>query len=205
MKLPSKKLLGPSLKRWRESKGISAKTIAKKIGVRVNQVHQWERGSVYPKYDRLVEGICPAYEIKDFDHFILMYCCRRARLSDVHHISAKQLNIDFAEFDIERRFAKPRQLGGHPIRIDQVGVPKGKKSIMRSHEGHNYLMVITGKVRFSYAQAKDDKPETITLSAGDAVTYPTTIFHQIEALKEDAQLVVARPPWGKTIYLDERE
>jgi quercetin dioxygenase-like cupin family protein len=212
MRFESAKAFGQGLKFWRETflKNLSLA----KIGARskyytdptAQQFRKIEDGKAFPNLKVIIEDVFHAYEIGDLDRFILGSCPPRLQgLSEVQHLrqgNGKEVGQigPAQEYGGAIRYgiSDTRFLGRIPIRVDRFVIPKGRKSDTIQHSGYNYLLVTKGRVRCHLQEEESGKSEAPILETGEALLFPTKLWHSIEAIgkEETAEFIVAAPRWA---------
>jgi len=205
------KSIAEGLKSWREEYLKKTRREVREHGNKTKvltysgeqQLERYENGKAFPHLDLLIEGIFPAYEIHSIDRFLLGYCPPRLHgLSEVQHLrEGRQIRSEERYGGTVRHgISDPKFLGRVPIRVDRFVIPKGKKSETIRHSGYNYLLVIRGSVRCHLEEEDGGKSnqKPYDLKSGDALLFPTKLWHSIEAtgVEDEAEFVVASPGWA---------
>jgi quercetin dioxygenase-like cupin family protein len=211
VRFKSSKFLGPGLKSWREEVLKESledvvnrgKVRSKNAYADAQQFRRFENGTSFPTIDRLIEDILPAYNIQYFDAFFLGHWSPRYHgLSEVRHLRAGDEISHQKQYGGTTRFGVGDAMfcGQVPVRIDRFIVPRGTKSDTIRHSGYNYLLVTKGEVSCELTEAETGgkgKSKCFDLKTGDALLFPTTLWHSIKAVgNNDAEFVVAVPTWA---------
>ena len=88
-------------------------------------------------------------------------------------------------------------LGEHRTRIDRVEFQAGTNSVTRwnNHDGHEFVLILKGTVECEFAVGKNDARIQHTLSSGDAIAFPSGLYHRFwnASAEQEAMLVAAKP------------
>ena len=172
-----------------------------------NLFWKWQKGTLTPSYERLVDDVFPAVGIDSLQKmlvFLASFCQEEPGIESITVIRKNEHSHD-NRLGVSIYFAEEERVKLHPVRIDRIAVkPKGASTIT-VHHGYNYLLVIDGTVSCSFwgnrekARARPRAPEQkIVLGVGDAVAFPTTLPHKLESVNsEGSTVVIARSPWGR--------
>lgn len=172
-----------------------------------NLFYKWQNGTLTPSYDRIVDDIFPALHIDSLQKmivFLASFSQDELGLDSITVIKKNEHSHD-NRLGLSILFAEEGRVNPHPVRIDRVAVKlKGGGSVVTSHHGYNYLLVISGRVSCSFwsnqekARAKPNAPQQkILLQVGDAIAFPTRLPHKIDSVTRSSNVVIARPPWGR--------
>lgn len=217
MVFPKKQTLARALRLWREARRLGPSDVVRasrsysKSPFDKGAIQGWESGKSSPTCERFVEDICPAYEIRDLDVFLdFARLCEDGFCEEeldgsrlvlkqkaLDEIVVVKKRTDQAIFDVNVKFSAPGTLGRNRSRIDEMTLPAGHRTTWNAHGGHEYLMVLAGKVRCFFGlmdNRKEEPDDHCELSAGEAVAFPSVIFHAVENIgTETATILVARP------------
>ncbi len=191
--------LGKALKAWRLANKWKEKDIveaSKKNGrpVAASTISLLENEGRGVSIDRLFQVIFPAYgiaEISDFDLF-LDYCFAHS-LKSIVIIRVKDRDIHNLHGTKEHLVA-PNKLADNRSRISIIEIDSGKSTVWQNHTGHEFLMVSKGTVHAEFAETSDGEKESFVLKKGDAVAFPSVLYHRFSnPEKRKAELTIARP------------
>jgi len=205
--------LPTALRQWREYHGWSIEEVVEKSRTssttpfNKNLFWKWQKGTLTPSYERLVNDVFPALGIDSLQKMLIFLAsiCQDAPGIESIAVIRKNEHSHDNRLGVSIYFAEEERVKLHPVRIDKVAVkPKGASTIT-VHHGYNYLLVIEGRVCCSFwanrekARSRPKAPEQkLTLGVGDAVAFPTTLPHKLESVNSGGStVVVARPPWGR--------
>jgi quercetin dioxygenase-like cupin family protein len=143
----------------------------------------------------LQQDILPSYHVDDFDLFVDF--CKLPSLNDVTVIKEREFSRSpIADGAIDQYLDKGF-LKAHRTRIDKVTFGPGTDQSTRwgRHDGHEFVLVLKGSVNCEFALDSGAEKKTFTIEAGDAVAFPSALFHRFvnASTSESAELVAARP------------
>jgi hypothetical protein len=203
MKLPTNQELGAGLRRWREETNHqkTVKIMAEKLrksgkNVTMAKIASWERGKSF-NYERLVKTVLPTYKIEDVD--IFLDYCRVPRVSEIAVIEAIKFLPSLLEIGIESKHVNPDCLGENRTRIDVVSLKARTTSgtPWTRHDGHEFVLVLIGKVACEFAEESDGERTLHTLTKGMAIAFNSGLYHRfLNPFDEDAEVVAAKPTFG---------
>ncbi|MBT2498248.1 helix-turn-helix domain-containing protein [Agromyces sp. ISL-38] len=173
--------LGGRLRALRTARGISARTLAKSLGISASAVSQIERGVMQPSVSRLI-AITDALGVPLADVFDDAGATddeRRASSEDGGDgftlVRAHQSTPVSLESGVTFRRLSPRSTSELDL-FESVYSPgstaTGDNALFR-HEGYEIGSVVSGELTIEF----DD--ETVVLAPGDSISYPCSKPHRI--------------------------
>ncbi|RXZ70139.1 helix-turn-helix domain-containing protein [Agromyces albus] len=172
--------LGGRLRALRTARGISARTLAKSLGISASAVSQIERGVMQPSVSRLI-AITDALGVPLADVFDDAGDSdeRHAASGDEHAgytlVRAHQATPVALESGVTFRRLSPRSTSELDL-FESVYPPgstaTGDNALFR-HEGYEIGSVVSGELTIEF----DD--ETVVLAPGDSISYPCSKPHRI--------------------------
>lgn len=129
--------------------------------------------------------------------------CRVPSLEDITLISAEQFTSGHLSEGVEDRFVAHSYLKRreHRTHIDTVIFGPGKKNATPwgHHNGHEFVLVLKGKIFCEFAVEKHEKGKHFFLETGMAIVFPSSLYHIFgnTSDSEEAILVVGKPTYGR--------
>jgi transcriptional regulator with XRE-family HTH domain len=173
--------LGGRLRALRTARGMSARTLAKSLGISASAVSQIERGVMQPSVSRLIAitdalGVPLADVFDDADD---TRDERHASSGDGHDgytlVRADQATTVALESGVTFRRLSPRSRS--ELDLFESVYPAGSTATgdngLFRHEGYEIGSVVSGELTIEF----DD--ETVVLISGDSISYPCSKPHRI--------------------------
>jgi transcriptional regulator with XRE-family HTH domain len=185
LEMPEKAELGKRIKKTREEKHLTLKSIEASAGISATHISEIERGKTSPTLGALLRisnalGKDPAYFLEDED------------LGDVSVVTTENrsrgpLPGNAGTLEQLTTCIPGGRLQACIVKLDPGKTPRVEK---HSHFGNEAALVLSGSIRFEIGE------KTIELGEGDAIHYHSTEAHRYEnASKQDGASVI----WLSTV------
>lgn len=169
--------IGKRIEVLRAQKDISMEDLADRCGFTVEMMAKLEEGQLIPSLGHLIKvarvlGVRLGTFLDDISN-LGPVISRKENMSKGMSFSSKNSsvngNLDFFPLanDKSGRAMEPFIVNIHPL--------ENKEFSLSSHEGEEFLFVISGNVEISYGK------ETYYLSQGDSIYYDSLIEHNVHA------------------------
>ncbi len=178
---------GEKLREVREKKGLTLKTVAKKINVSESLISQIERNKVSPSIDTLF-AIADALSI-DLDYLFSDYQKKR-KVNILRKNERKIIKTDGITY--HQLSILPNALEKYAIESFIMEISKGsiKGHDDYGHTGNEFGYILEGKGKLTYG--KDE----FFFSAGDSISFSSEIPHKVECTSDEPlkALWMVNPP-----------
>lgn len=180
------KIIGGKIKSIRESKKISLEELAENTGLSVEQLKVLEDSDVLPSLSPLYK-VAKALGVRlgtflDDDAALGPVVCHKGESSE---------SISFSNGSVDARkhmtyFSLAKSKAGRsmdPFIID-IAAESSKNYEVSSHEGEEFIYVLSGKVEVEYGKEK------YGLAEGDSIFYDSIVDHHVHAAEtQDAKIL----------------
>jgi len=166
---------------------------ARAAGAKVSNqtIGGWMKDKIVPTgYDKVVATVTDGFGVDDVDIFI-DYCNSPYELDSIRFLPSNTMKVE-DQTGIPLQHPGEESLQGIRTRIDLVSLSKDQGSQWDRHEGHEYILVLSGRVQFFFGYEKGKSELDHVLTRRDAIYFPSQLFHRAVCL-EDCEMVVARP------------
>ncbi len=179
--------VGARIAQIRESRGLTPEQLAERSQLSAELVREIEEGALIPSLAPLIKiarvlGVRLGTFMDDMEHIgpvVTRYGQRSkaVRFAEKSRVSSGAL--DFYSLATEKS-------GRHmdPFLVD-VQPASDKDYALSSHEGEEFIYVITGRIEVSYGK------DQYQLGQGDSIYYDSTVAHNVHALGEEAATILA--------------
>ncbi|MFB6342204.1 helix-turn-helix domain-containing protein [Saccharicrinis sp. FJH62] len=177
--------VGEKINEIRKIKGLSIEDLAERAGLLVEQIKHIEADEILPSLSPLIKiarvlGVRLGTFLDDEDRIGPVISRKEDHIKSISfsndNISARK-EMDFFSL-------AGNKSGRHmePFLIN-VTASESKEFISSSHEGEEFLYVLSGSVSVNYGK------ETFVLNQGDSIYYDSIVKHHVSAGNEDAILL----------------
>ena len=182
----SKKSLGARIASYRQNNGITLEEMAQRTGLDKAFLQAVEEQDLYPSLGPLLKiartlGVRLGTFLDDKvsqDPLIVRLDERQQEL--VTH-RGDQGPVDTVFYSLGRGKTDRHM---EPFFVE-IGLKQGEPARLSSHEGEEFIVVVSGRVELTYGQ------ETFTLDPGDSMYYNSVVPHHLAALGHEAASIYA--------------
>jgi transcriptional regulator with XRE-family HTH domain len=185
--MAEKNKVGEKVQQIRETRKISVEELSERSQLPLNQVRQIEAGDLIPSLAPLIKiarilGVRPGTFLDDHDNLGPVVSKKGALPNAVHfsdHVSPDESDMDL--------YALAENKSGRHMEpfIGDVN-PSSKKEVhTSSHEGEEFIYVLSGKLEIIYGK------DTFTLDPGDSIYYDSIIAHHVHSMGDSPAKILA--------------
>lgn len=179
--------IGQKMRQIRELQSLSVEDLAERSSSSVELIQALEAGELVPSLTPLLK-IARALGVRlgtflDDEEQEAPVIVRSGKSENVVRFSDNGLKAQSSILDFFSLAAGKSDRHMEPFIID-VHLPRSEKHDLSSHEGEEFLYVLSGQIEVCYGQ------DCHTLSAGDSAYYDSIVPHHVHAVGEgDAKIL----------------
>ncbi|MEG1540289.1 MAG: XRE family transcriptional regulator [Muribaculaceae bacterium] len=185
--MDTSRIVGEKIKTLRETKGITMEELAERSGLALEQVKRIEDNIDLPSLAPLIKiarvlGVRLGTFLDDQDE-LGPAVCRKMDTSDSISFSN---NATHSRRHMEYHSLSKAKADRHmePFIID-VAATADTDFVLSSHEGEEFIMVMTGAMEINYGKT------TYVLEEGDSIYYDSIVPHHVHAFEGQAAKILA--------------
>ena len=185
--MDTSKIVGEKIKTLRESQGISLEELAHRSGLATEQVERIENNIDLPSLAPLIKiarvlGVRLGTFLDDQEETGPVVC-RKNEAQDTISFSNNAIQ---SRKHMEYHSLSKSKTGRHmePFLID-VTPTDDNAFVLSSHEGEEFILVLSGKMEISYGQ------NTYFLEEGDSIYYDSIVPHHVHGYQGQAAKILA--------------
>lgn len=174
------KIIGAKIKSIRESKQLSLEEVAERSGLGIEQIERIEGNLDFPSLAPLIKiarvlGVRLGTFLDDQSE-LGPVICRKKDSNDANGIGFTN-NSSEARKHMEYHSLSQDKSGRHmePFLIDIAPSEDGVDFILSTHEGEEFIFVLSGVVEINYGKS------TFILEEGDSIYYDSIVAHHVHA------------------------
>ena len=114
------------------------------------------------------------------------------------NLKATRYRLDTLPQDNPIEGALRRRVIGEQAMLSELRMSKGCVVTPHAHENEQFIILLSGKVRFSLTEIGGGNPEEIVLESGDVMYLPSNVPHGAECLEDSHAMEVFSPVTEKT-------
>ncbi|MCL2509720.1 MAG: XRE family transcriptional regulator [Methanomassiliicoccaceae archaeon] len=162
--------LGPRIRTYRERLGITAEELAERTGTDIELLNDIEEGNTYPAMGVLIKlSRALGQRLGTFTDDLFVKDPIITRVSERTEDVSSHKASDYHYFPLGMG-KTDRHMEPLYITIDQ-----DSKQTISSHEGEEFIMVLSGKIELTYGKEK------FLLEKGDSTYYNSLVPHKVSA------------------------
>lgn len=178
--------LGIKIQQIRENREMSVKELAEESQCSKEVIESIESGDLIPSLTPLIKiarvlGVRLGTFLDDAPQTGPVMV-KSGKSEQVIHFSGKEDHPDTSALDFYSLASGKADRHMEPFIID-VRIPASKDYKLSSHEGEEFIYVMSGKIEILYGQ------ENYLLSEGDSIYYDSIVPHDLHAYGEDAKIL----------------
>lgn len=184
--MPESNKLGAKVRQLREMRELSIEQLATRSQCHIDLLHQIEAGELVPSLTPLMNisralGLRLGTLLDDEPHDgpVLV---KAGQSSNVIRFSGKDPQATRSALDFHAVGAGKKDRHMEPFLID-VQPPAGEAHPLSSHEGEEFIYVLSGSIEISYGKL------TYHLDAGDSLYYDSIVPHDVHACEAPARIL----------------
>lgn len=185
--MDTSKIVGEKIKTLRESQGISLEELAHRSGLATEQVERIENNIDLPSLAPLIKiarvlGVRLGTFLDDQEETGPVVC----RKNEAQNTISFSNNAIQSRKHMEYHSLSKSKTGRHmePFLID-VTPTDDNAFVLSSHEGEEFILVLSGKMEISYGQ------NTYFLEEGDSIYYDSIVPHHVHGYQGQAAKILA--------------
>jgi len=172
--------LGPRIRTYRERLGITAEELASRTGTSIELLKDIEEGNTYPAMGVLIKlSRALGQRLGTFTDDLFVKDPLITRVSERTEDVSSNRALDYHYFPLGKG-KTDRHMEPLYVKID----PDSKQTTS-SHEGEEFIMVLSGKIELTYGKEK------YLLGPGDSTYYNSLIPHMISAADDSPAEIFA--------------
>ena len=178
--------VGEKIRQLRESREMSREELAESSQCDVELIEKLENGAVLPSLTPLL-NIARALGVRlgtfmDDAPQTGPFVVKSGSSKSVTHFSGKNTSLDESALDFYSLAYGKSDRHMEPFIID-VHPPKTDEYELASHEGEEFIYVMSGEIEILYGQ------ETYVIGEGDSIYYDSIVPHDLHAHGADAKIL----------------
>ena len=173
------KIIGAKIRNIRESKQLSIEEVAERSGLSNEQIERIEGNVDFPSLAPLIKiarvlGVRLGTFLDDQTELGPVVC--RKKESETNSFGCTNNAIQGHKY-MDYHALSPEKSGRHmePFLIDIAPAQEGENFIPSTHEGEEFIFVLSGTVEINYGQT------TYLLEEGDSIYYDSIVSHHVHA------------------------
>lgn len=174
------KIIGEKIKSLRESKQLSLEEVAERSGLGIEQIERIEGNLDFPSLAPLIKiarvlGVRLGTFLDDQSE-LGPVICRKKDSNDTNSIDFTN-NASAGRKHMEYHSLSQDKSGRHmePFLIDVAPSEDGVDFVLSTHEGEEFIFVLSGVVEINYGKS------TFILEEGDSIYYDSIVAHHVHA------------------------
>lgn len=183
------KIIGEKIKSIRESKELSLEEVAERSGLGIEQIGRIEGNVDFPSLAPLIKiarvlGVRLGTFLDDQSE-LGPVICRKRDSNDTNSIGFTN-NASEARKHMEYHSLSQDKSGRHmePFLIDIASSEDGVDFILSTHEGEEFIYVLSGVVEINYGKS------TFILEEGDSIYYDSIVAHHVHAAADNTARIL---------------
>lgn len=185
--MDTSKIVGEKIKSLRESQGISMNQLAERSGLAIEQIERIENNIDLPSLAPLIKiarvlGVRLGTFLDDQEEMGPVVC----RADEAQDSISFSNNAIHSRKHMEYHSLSKSKADRHmePFIID-VAPSEDNDFVLSSHEGEEFIMVMTGMMEICYGK------NTYLLEKGDSIYYDSIVPHHVHAYQGQAAKILA--------------
>ena len=184
--MDTSKIVGEKIKALRENQGISLEQLAERAGLAIEQIDRIENNIDLPSLAPLIKiarvlGVRLGTFLDDQEELGPVVCRKREATDSISFSnnaiqSRKHMYHSLSKSKADRHM--------EPFIID-VTPTDDNAFVLSSHEGEEFIMVMSGTMEISYGK------HTYLLEEGDSIYYDSIVPHHVHAYQGQAAKILA--------------
>ena len=185
--MDTSKIVGEKIKALRENQGISLEQLAERAGLAIEQIDRIENNIDLPSLAPLIKiarvlGVRLGTFLDDQEELGPVVCRKRAATDSISFSNNAIQSRKHMEYHSLSKSKADRHM--EPFIID-VTPTDDNAFVLSSHEGEEFIMVMSGTMEISYGK------HTYLLEEGDSIYYDSIVPHHVHAYQGQAAKILA--------------
>ena len=114
------------------------------------------------------------------------------------HLRAERYRLESLPQDNPIKGALRRRVIGEQAMLSELRMDKGCTVTPHAHANEQFIVLLSGKVRFSVKESGHSNPQEITLEPGDVMYLPSNVLHGAVCLEDSRALEIFSPVSERT-------
>lgn len=185
--MDTSKIVGEKIKALRENQGISLEQLAERAGLAIEQIDRIENNIDLPSLAPLIKiarvlGVRLGTFLDDQEELGPVVCRKREATDSISFSNNAIQSRKHMEYHSLSKSKADRHM--EPFIID-VTPTDDNAFVLSSHEGEEFIMVLSGTMEISYGK------HTYLLEEGDSIYYDSIVPHHVHAYQGQAAKILA--------------
>lgn len=185
--MDTSKIVGEKIKALRENQGISLEQLAERAGLAIEQIDRIENNIDLPSLAPLIKiarvlGVRLGTFLDDQEELGPVVCRKREATDSISFSNNAIQSRKHMEYHSLSKSKADRHM--EPFIID-VTPTDDNAFMLSSHEGEEFIMVMSGTMEISYGK------HTYLLEEGDSIYYDSIVPHHVHAYQGQAAKILA--------------
>lgn len=185
--MDTSKIVGERIKALRENQGISLEQLAERAGLAIEQIDRIENNIDLPSLAPLIKiarvlGVRLGTFLDDQEELGPVVCRKREATDSISFSNNAIQSRKHMEYHSLSKSKADRHM--EPFIID-VTPTDDNAFVLSSHEGEEFIMVMSGTMEISYGK------HTYLLEEGDSIYYDSIVPHHVHAYQGQAAKILA--------------
>ena len=185
--MDTSKIVGEKIKALRENQGISLEQLAERAGLAIEQIDRIENNIDLPSLAPLIKiarvlGVRLGTFLDDQEELGPVVCRKRKATDSISFSNNAIQSRKHMEYHSLSKSKADRHM--EPFIID-VTPTDDNAFVLSSHEGEEFIMVMSGTMEISYGK------HTYLLEEGDSIYYDSIVPHHVHAYQGQAAKILA--------------
>lgn len=185
--MDTSKIVGEKIKALRENHGISLEQLAERAGLAIEQIDRIENNIDLPSLAPLIKiarvlGVRLGTFLDDQEELGPVVCRKREATDSISFSNNAIQSRKHMEYHSLSKSKADRHM--EPFIID-VTPTDDNAFVLSSHEGEEFIMVMSGTMEISYGK------HTYLLEEGDSIYYDSIVPHHVHAYQGQAAKILA--------------
>lgn len=185
--MDTSKIVGEKIKALRENQGISLEQLAERAGLAIEQIDRIENNIDLPSLAPLIKiarvlGVRLGTFLDDQEELGPVVCRKREATDSISFSNNAIQSRKHMEYHSLSKSKADRHM--EPFIID-VTPTDDNAFVLSSHEGEEFIMVMSGTMEISYGK------HTYLLEEGDSIYYDSIVPHHVHAYQGQAAKILA--------------
>ena len=185
--MDTSKIVGEKIKALRENQGISLEQLAERAGLAIEQIDRIENNIDLPSLAPLIKiarvlGVRLGTFLNDQEELGPVVCRKREATDSISFSNNAIQSRKHMEYHSLSKSKADRHM--EPFIID-VTPTDDNAFVLSSHEGEEFIMVMSGTMEISYGK------HTYLLEEGDSIYYDSIVPHHVHAYQGQAAKILA--------------
>lgn len=185
--MDTSKIVGEKIKALRENQGISLEQLAERAGLAIEQIDRIENNIDLPSLAPLIKiarvlGVRLGTFLDDQKELGPVVCRKREATDSISFSNNAIQSRKHMEYHSLSKSKADRHM--EPFIID-VTPTDDNAFVLSSHEGEEFIMVMSGTMEISYGK------HTYLLEEGDSIYYDSIVPHHVHAYQGQAAKILA--------------